>query len=215
MAEIKILEINILGEKFLLTNARAAFWEAESALLVSDMHIGKTAHFRKHGIAIPKNILEADLERLERLITHFSVKKVMVVGDLLHAGNNSDVEFFCRWKSKFIGTEFHLIEGNHDKISKEIQQKLDFSSVQKTMKIGNILLVHEFSPQFPEFQITGHIHPGILLKSKIKYLRLPCYAFTESQLLLPAFSEFTGLDTENTPKNAEYFVFNHHQILKY
>ena len=51
-------EIEILGEKLILTNQRVVFWPKESALILSDLHIGKTAHFRKNGIAIPKNIFE-------------------------------------------------------------------------------------------------------------------------------------------------------------
>ena len=29
------------------------FWEEEKALIVSDLHFGKTGHFRKSGIAVP------------------------------------------------------------------------------------------------------------------------------------------------------------------
>ena len=107
-------DISILQEEFILTNQRALFWESESALVISDLHIGKTAHFRKNGIAIPKDILEKDLLRLEKLIKHFSAKKIIINGDLLHAGDNSDVDFFCEWRNYFLETEFTLVNGIYD-----------------------------------------------------------------------------------------------------
>ena len=39
--------ITIQNEIFTLTNQRALFWGKEKALIFSDLHIGKTAHFRK------------------------------------------------------------------------------------------------------------------------------------------------------------------------
>ena len=207
-------EIIIQNEKFLLTNQRALFWESQSALIISDLHIGKTAHFRKNGIAIPKDILEKDLARLEKLMEHFSAKKVIINGDLLHAGDNSDVDFFCEWRNQFPATEFHLVEGNHDKISKNLEEKLCLTSKQNQLEISDFVFVHDYNSAIEKFQITGHIHPGIVIKTKIKNIKLPCYAVTENQLLLPAFSEFTGLDIKNVPKKGTFYAFTKKEIYK-
>ena len=77
--------INCFNEDFTLTNQRAIFWEAQKSLILSDLHIGKSAHFQKSGIAIPSSVLTKDLVRLEELIFHFEVKQLIVVGDLFHA----------------------------------------------------------------------------------------------------------------------------------
>jgi metallophosphoesterase superfamily enzyme len=55
-------------------------------LILSDLHLGKTAHFRKNGIPLPANIILEDLKRLSILIDHFKPEKIIVVGDFLHAG---------------------------------------------------------------------------------------------------------------------------------
>ena len=62
--KIRTLEIEVLGEKLLLCNQKVMFWEAQSMLILSDMHIGKSAHFRKNGIAIPNSVLKNDLNKL-------------------------------------------------------------------------------------------------------------------------------------------------------
>ncbi|KPH14353.1 ligase-associated DNA damage response endonuclease PdeM [Chryseobacterium sp. ERMR1:04] len=202
----------IQNETFTLTNQRALFWKKEKALILSDLHIGKTAHFRKNGIALANHIMKNDLERLSILIEYFKPEKFIVVGDLLHAGDNSDVDEFCTWKNQYSNIKFYLVEGNHDRISKTLVQKLDLDFRANQLKINDFIFVHDFDKSIEGFQITGHIHPGIVLNSAVKKIRLPCFVQTENQLLLPAFSEFTGLDTKNLPKGGRFYVFTDSEI---
>ncbi len=204
--------IKILQETFTLTNQRALFWEKEKALIFSDLHIGKTAHFRKNGIALANHIMKNDLERLSILIEYFKPEKFIIVGDLLHAGNNSEVDEFCEWKKQYSDIKFCLVEGNHDRISKTLERKLCLDFREKSLEIDEISFVHDFDRSNPKFQITGHIHPGFVINSVVKKIKLPCFAQTSKQLLLPAFSEFTGLDTKNIPKKGTYFVFTDSEI---
>jgi len=204
--------INIQDEVFTLTNQRALFWKKEKALILSDLHIGKTAHFRKNGIALSNQIFESDLQRLSVLIEYFQPEKFIVVGDLLHAGDNSDVDKFCEWKNQFPEIEFLLVEGNHDRTSKKLEAKLCLNFKSSQLEIDDITFVHDFEKSNPKFQITGHIHPGIVLNSFVKKIKLPCFAVSDNQLLLPAFSEFTGLDTKNLPKKGKFYVFTDAEI---
>ncbi|EJL75905.1 metallophosphoesterase family protein [Chryseobacterium populi] len=108
--------------------------------------------------------------------------------------------------------KFFLIEGNHDRISEELEAKLCFDFKARRLEADHFIFVHEFDKTEPKFQVTGHIHPGIVLNSSVKNLRLPCFVQTANQLLLPAFSEFTGLDTKNIPKGRKFFVFTDAEI---
>ncbi len=204
--------INIQNEVFTLTNQRALFWKKKKALILSDLHIGKTAHFRKNGIALSDQIFDNDLQRLSVLIEYFKPEKFLVVGDLLHAGDNSGVDKFCEWKNQFPNLEFHLIEGNHDKISKKLEAKLCLNFRDEFLEINDFIFVHDFQKKNEKFQITGHIHPGFVINSSVKNIKLPCFVVSEHQLLLPAFSEFTGLDTKNLPKKGRFYVFTDAEI---
>ena len=210
--KIATKNINIKDEVFTLTNQRALFWETEKALILSDLHIGKTAHFRKNGIAISNQIFENDLQRLSILIEYFQPEKFIVVGDLLHAGDNSEVDEFCSWKNQYPDLQFYLIEGNHDKISKKLESKLCLNHRSKSLEINDFIFVHDFQKKNEKFQITGHIHPGFVINSSVKNIKLPCFVVSEHQLLLPAFSEFTGLDTKNLPKKGRFYVFTDAEI---
>ncbi|WP_292011007.1 ligase-associated DNA damage response endonuclease PdeM [Chryseobacterium sp.] len=211
---IAVKNITVQKEIFTLTNQRALFWKKEKALVLSDLHIGKTAHFRKNGIAVANHIFKSDLERLSALVEYFNPEKFIVVGDLLHAGNNSDVDEFCKWKDQYPELKFYLIEGNHDKISKKLSEKLDFHFSADVLELNDFIFLHDFQKTCPKFQITGHIHPGFIIRSSVKRIKLPCFVVTPQQLLLPAFSEFTGLDVRNIPKDAQYFVFTDSEIYK-
>ncbi|MCS4302550.1 ligase-associated DNA damage response endonuclease PdeM [Chryseobacterium sp. BIGb0232] len=209
---ITLKEITIQNEGFTLTNQRAVFWKKEKALILSDLHIGKTAHFRKNGIAVANHIMKSDLQRLSALIEYFQPEKFIVVGDLLHAGDNSDVDEFCQWRNQYPDLQFYLIEGNHDRISEALEKKLCLDFKASLLELGMFTFIHDFDKERSGFQITGHIHPGVVLNSAVKRIRLPCFAISENQLLLPAFSEFTGLDTKNLPKNSRFFVFTDAEI---
>ncbi len=214
---MNIVKENIIlkGRVFTLTNQRAVFWKEQEALILSDIHIGKTAHFRKHGIAISSEILQTDLNRLRHLIQYFNTKKILVVGDLFHAESNSDVETFKVWLSQFSDIEWILIQGNHDIQSSHLMNELNICVVPK-LTIDSYTFIHENLEDYDNvFTISGHTHPGVVIRGKGKQkLKLPCYQITSQQLILPAFSLFTGLNTRNVPEDVDYYAFTDNAIFK-
>lgn len=71
---MKIIEKDIIFGKQLLTltQQRAIYWKSEQLLILSDMHLGKAAHFRKHGISLPTTVSMQDLTRLEKLLLYYT-----------------------------------------------------------------------------------------------------------------------------------------------
>lgn len=208
--------IKIENEEIIITNHRALFWKREGALILSDLHIGKTAHFRKHGIPIPDNILIDDLSRLESLIRYYKAKKVLIVGDLFHAGSNIDISTFKDWIMSFKDLEIILIKGNHDRVSKQLMSDLNIKTVTE-LSVAPFTFVHDcIKLTKNEFFISGHTHPGVVIKGKGKQLiKLPCYQVSKMQLILPAFSLFTGLNTNDKPKDSICFAFTDTSIFKF
>lgn len=208
--------ITIKDEVLVLTNQRAMYWERRGALILSDIHIGKTAHFRRHGIPIPDGILQKDLERLKQLILYFEAQQLLIVGDLFHAEANTDMTTFKQWLKQFQDLNLILIEGNHDKQPKSLMYDLDIE-VTTQLEIEPFIFQHEPKDYNSGlFTVSGHTHPGVLIKGKGKQkLKLPCYQITSEQLILPAFSLFTGLNTNEVPDNAICYVFTDSSIFKF
>ncbi|MBC2845279.1 ligase-associated DNA damage response endonuclease PdeM [Winogradskyella flava] len=208
--------ITIKNEVLTLTNQRAIYWDSQKALILSDVHIGKTAHFRRHGIPMPDDILQKDLERLQQLVTHFKAEQLLIVGDLFHAEFNIDMSTFKNWHSQFEDLQLVLIRGNHDSLSKRLMD--DFNIRVETALVSEpFIFIHEHSAKYPEtFTISGHTHPGVLIKGKGKQkLKLPCYQVASNQLILPAFSLFTGLNTKSKPDGAVCYAFTDSSIFKF
>lgn len=208
--------IELQKQQLILTNQRAMYWPHEKMLILSDLHVGKTAHFRKHGIPIPDDIFKEDLSRLQQLINHFKVQHVLVVGDLFHAEANTNMDAFADWRHQFKDLDFLLVKGNHDRLSEVWISKCNLKVLDR-LQLGPFLFVHD--PQDSEeslFIISGHIHPGVLLKGRGRQnIKLPCYALTNSELVLPAFSRFTGLNSRYTKKNTVHYAFTEEAFFKF
>src|SRR5690606_13392504 len=131
------------GNDLLLNNQRSMYWEAQNALIFSDLHSGKSAHFRKHGMAIPSYLHYSDLERLQFLIEHYQPKQIIIVGDLIHAASNKEVIDLKRITSTFSTIDFHLVKGNHDRIPEKLIKDLGITSVTEKLIIDTIQFVHE------------------------------------------------------------------------
>ncbi|HUH74103.1 MAG TPA: ligase-associated DNA damage response endonuclease PdeM [Chitinophagales bacterium] len=211
---LQILSKEIKEVLLHFTNQRALFWEAEKILILSDLHVGKAAHFRKSGIAVSSDILLNDLKNLEQLIHHFQPEKILIVGDLFHAGYNSDLEVFKQWRLNFT-QDFILIAGNHDRLKYQQYDQLGIIIVPTSVEIGPFTFVHHPSNiEENQFYISGHIHPGCILQGKNERIRLPCFAVSAQQIILPAFSKFTGLDTKSLSNDFANIVFSEDSIFE-
>lgn len=214
--EIVKKTIELQGEQLVLSNQRAMYWPAQKALILSDLHVGKTAHFRKHGIPIPDDIFKEDLRQLYGLIKYFNARRVLIVGDLFHAEFNKNMDEFAQWRDQFKEVAFVLIKGNHDRLSNHWKSLFNLEVVDH-LKLGPFLFVHD--PQDHDekaFVISGHIHPGVLVKGKARQkIKLPCYALTNNELVLPAFSRFTGLNSRYSKKDTVHYAFTENAFFKF
>lgn len=218
ITKLKIVTKKIVcsNETLEITNQRVLYWEKQNSLILSDLHIGKSAHFQKSGIPIPSSILAKDLDRLAQLIHHFNTQKIIIVGDLFHAEYNKDLDEFKRWLSNFKDLKLVLIKGNHDRLKQSIYDDFNIDVYQPSLKIERLLFVHDIvALRKGCFTISGHTHPGVLLKGIGKQrIKLPCYQVTANQLILPAFSLFTGLNTKQAPKNCKNYGFTSDAIFE-
>jgi DNA ligase-associated metallophosphoesterase len=208
-------DIRFGTEKLTLTNQRVLFWEAQEALILSDIHIGKTAHFQQHGIAVPDAILLKDLERLQVLIENFNPKKLIVVGDLFHAEYNQNFDVFIQWMQQFESLEKILIRGNHDRFSTKFYESLGFHT-KKEQAYNSLVFVHDaITVEEGKYYISGHIHPGVRIQMKGRqFLKLPSFQVNKQQLILPAFSLFTGLNTRLHLEDVVNYAFTEDAILE-
>lgn len=194
-----------VSERFLLhqqtlwlSTERCIYWEEQQSLIVSDLHFGKTGHFRKSGIAVPQNVYKEDMQRLLNQLQFYKPQQLIVVGDLFHSVANKELEFFKKWRNDFSQLHIQLVKGNHDILKKDWYTSADIAVSDAHLNISNFCFVHDITDACEpsdqiDYYFSGHIHPCVLLKGLGKQsISLPCYYFNHQFAVLPAFSRFTG-----------------------
>jgi DNA ligase-associated metallophosphoesterase len=208
----------IAGQPFWVTADRTIFWEEKKALILSDLHLGKSGHFRKNGIGIPQNMFQEDLHRLLHNIQHFKAQEIIVVGDLFHSHNNKEHDLFLRWRSDIADVDIHLIMGNHDILGIDWYNRAQIQLHNDVLLKDGFAFTHDMANiviSDAHYYFSGHIHPGVVMKGQGKQvLRFPCFHFSPTQAVLPAFGRFTGIHPIATEKEDTVFVLADNNIFK-
>jgi uncharacterized protein len=198
-----------------LSPQRMLFWEEAKTLVVSDLHFGKTGHFRKSGIAVPQSLYKEDLQRLVSQLQYFQPTRLLVVGDMFHSIENKELEWFKKWRFDFPQLTIQLIKGNHDILHADWYKEAGVALHNNELTLAPFRFLHDLqNDTLPTnnntYLFSGHIHPGILLSGMGKQsLRFPCFYFTANYCVLPAFSLFTGLAlVEQKPGDAVFAIVN-------
>lgn len=200
----------IKGQQLWLSPDRCIFWEAESSLIVSDLHFGKTGHFRKSGIGVPQSVYREDLLRLLSLIQYFQPRQLLVVGDLFHSRENKELSLFQRWREDFPQLTIRLIKGNHDILHDDWYQAAGIEVSPERLQIGQFAFIHDITADTAPrdvYSFSGHIHPGIRINGLGRQsLRFPCFYFGVDFAVLPAFSRFTGMASIDPEPQSNVFA---------
>ena len=184
--------INIANNEFVLHPSGAVYWVEKKTFLLADVHLGKVAHFRKNGIAVPRKAEGVFYQKIEALLQTFSVDRIIFLGDLFHSDQNNEWYLFAAWVEQQTA-ELILVEGNHDVIPAWKFEQLKLTVVD-TLSEDNFNFSHFPKEVYNSFVFCGHVHPGVKLKGGgLQRLSLPCFYHSKHQLILPAFGAFTGL----------------------
>ena len=209
------------GQRLWISPERCMFWEEQRMLILSDLHIGKTAHFRKAGIAVPQQLFQEDMHRLYHQIHHFNPDRILITGDLFHSHANVEHDVFARWRETLGEKEIILVRGNHDKLDDAVYQAMGIQCVGHQLMVNDFIFIHEMPADVDvsKYYFTGHQHPGIKISGKGKQsVTLPCFYFTNDHAVLPAFANFSGKHLVEPKRSDKLFAImkevNHTSIIE-
>ena len=204
------------GESLRLLPDGAVYWEAARTLWLSDLHLGKAAHFRKHGVPIGSEPTLATLHRLRQQLMARPLQRVLLLGDLFHSDINREWEPFAGLCSEFSALKWVLVEGNHDMIPDILLRE---SGIQRFVRLddGPFTFTHDPADMAPDFgyHVCGHVHPGIRLAGAGRQrLRLRCFHFSEKQAVMPAYGAFTGMHAIEPAKADRVFAVTGEAVIE-
>ncbi len=210
-------EAIVAGERLQLHPDRAVYWPARRVLFLADLHLGKGAHFRRAGIAVPRLVSDVNFARLRGLIEEFQPARVLLLGDLFHSGHNHVWGAFCAFTASFADLTFELVPGNHDILPPACYEEARLVMHEEIIALGPFSLSHHplrEEQRLPgKYNLCGHVHPCVKLVDRTGAMKLPCFFFGQQEGILPAFGEFTGCAEVKARPGDQVFVLAEDTVL--
>lgn len=189
------MELRIRNNTFELLPQKAIYWKEQRTILVSDLHIGKIAHFRKAGIPVPREGSQNNFDRLDEIIRTSNPAHIIFIGDLFHSDVNQEWDQFCAWRKQYPAVKMDIVLGNHDRLPENFCDAYQIDIYPTELTVGPFTFSHHPREEFnaAEYVISGHIHPVISLSGIARQsVTVPCFYFGLQQAVLPSFGYFTG-----------------------
>ena len=194
----------------------AVFLSDSATLVVADVHLGKSAAFRAQGLPVPEGDTVRDLQRLLELARKSHAAHLVVAGDLFHAPagitpllESAVAEFIAE-----LGLPITLVVGNHDTKLKQIPSQIHAVTSLNLEK--SICVIHDPAhASGDKLHLSGHWHPVVRIPDgRRTSLRLPCFLYRNSTLVLPAFGSFTGGAILSPAPDDRVFVALREQVVE-
>ena len=201
----------VRGQMLHLLPQRAAYWAEARTLLVADAHFGKAATFRALGVPVPGGTTADALRRLDGALAETSARRVIFLGDLLHAREGraaATLDAIAAWRARHADIEMVLVRGNHDRGAGDPPDATGIRCADAPLLEAPFALAHHPGASRDGYVLAGHLHPGAtLLGGGRQRERLPCFWFRPAGAVLPAFGDFTGLaEIEPAPGDRVFVV---------
>jgi DNA ligase-associated metallophosphoesterase len=167
----------------------ALFWESQSLLVVSDLHLEKGSSFATRGVLLPPYDTAATLGRLAGVIARHDPRMVVALGDSFHdrsahdrlsAPDRDTIAAFQE------GRDWIWISGNHDPA---LPSGLG-GVVAQEVAIGPIAFRHQ--PTGASGEIAGHLHPKARVSTRGRSMERRCFACDGERAVMPAFGAYAG-----------------------
>src|ERR1700742_1245874 len=182
-------ELQIAGVSLVADISGALFWDEQSLLVVSDLHLEKGSSFAARGILLPPYATAATLSRLAAVIARHDPGMVIALGDSFHDReaherlSDTDREALAALQ---VRRDWIWISGNHDPA---LPSDLG-GAVASEVAIGPIAFRHE--PTGASGEIAGHLHPKARVSTRGRSTERRCFASDGERAVMPAFGAYTG-----------------------
>jgi DNA ligase-associated metallophosphoesterase len=211
---------HIADEMVVLLPQSALYWGRTGTLFVADLHLGKADTSRRSALHHAGVNSHADLARLMRLIEIYRVRRLVVLGDLLHAYgalSPGALASFAAWRAAHNDIEMILVRGNHDRATGDPPRDWHFTAVNPGHVLMPFVLHHEPPPaSHHAYVLCGHLHPGVLLHTHSGRRAIkPCFWFRQGQLILPAFGSFTACAPVEPSEGDEVYMIADEAVVRF
>jgi len=212
MNDPDIQPLDLAGTPAVMLPQRALWLPSHHTLCIADLHLGKAASFRAHGLPVPAGTTDDNLQRLAALVQRHAAERIVFLGDFLHAASARHprvLEQAHAWRARHAGLRCVLVRGNHDRHAGDPPASLGFDVVDEPwppVPGSPLLACHHPQRVSGHTVLAGHWHPTAVLRGPARdRQRLPCFSHSPGLLVLPAFGAFTGGSGQPLPQGARLY----------
>src|SRR5260370_955204 len=181
--------LDVAGVDLVADLSGALFWEEQSLLVVSDLHLEKGSSFAARGVLLPPYDTVATLGRLAAVVARHDPRVVIALGDSFHDRDAhdrlsaSDRDAIAALQA---GRDWIWISGNHDPA---LPSDLG-GVVASEVVVGPIAFRHE--PTGASGEIAGHLHPKARVSTRGRSRARRCSSCDGQRAQTPACGPYTG-----------------------
>ncbi|MDO5757487.1 MAG: ligase-associated DNA damage response endonuclease PdeM [Rhodobacterales bacterium] len=165
------------GADFIALGSGALLWPEQDALILADLHLGKSERMaRRGGSLLPPFETRDTLLRLQTVIKTAGARRLFLLGDVFDddtARETLEASDAALWQQVTRQSDCCILAGNHD------------PSGADEVTLDGIALRH-IAARGPD--ISGHYHP----KARLGNVARTAFLIGQEHLILPAFGTFTG-----------------------
>lgn len=168
----------------------ALFWPKARLLVVSDLHLGKSARLSAVGGAqLPPYETRETLQRLDSDLSATGATRVICLGDSFDAAGldallpEEDLLWITRLQA---GRDWTWITGNHD------PAPVALNGHHRAEQREDGLTFRHIATAGATAEVSGHYHPKARLSARGRSLTRPCFLRDSRRLILPAYGTYTG-----------------------
>lgn len=184
--------LTLAGETLALDLCGGLWLPAHRTLIVSDLHLEKgSAYAARSGQFLPPYDTRETLACLHEVVARLDPARVVALGDSFHDARGPErMEPGDRAMVAALqaGRDWVWISGNHDHaVSEGVGGRY-----AEILTLGGLTLRHEPTPDAPEGEIAGHLHPCGKVSLRGRAVRRRCFVTDGRRLIMPAFGAYAG-----------------------
>lgn len=142
-----------------------------------------------HGIPMPAGMTARALELISGEIRRWGARRLLVLGDLLHAPAGITPELVRRvaaWRRE-CPCELVVVPGNHDRMIDRVEQTWAIGVAPRVLREGPFEFAHAPDDLSADrFGWCGHLHPAITMRRGPDAIKLRAFHLGERVGVLPA-----------------------------
>ncbi len=181
-----------------VTNDRCLILDDGPTAILGDLHLGYESALEEEGMYIPRMNTESIRDAMNKVLSRYEPKRVVLLGDIKHDFKRSKrearAEVMRIMDLLMEASDVIVIKGNHDNFLQNILSDIGLMAVDH-IDMGGFRMEHGHADSGVRPVIIGHEHPSVRIPGEMGGgMKIHCFVHQKEDgvIVLPPFSPFSA-----------------------